>query len=88
MIAEPKAAQGFEWVWKLAFVVFSQTKSWFYKIFASLIAIPAALVWAFVFAILTVLYIWVVSPALRVLDLNLAILRRVSKNDLVISICL
>jgi len=77
VLAEPSAAQGFEWVWKLAFVVFSQTKSWFYKIFAAVIAVPASLMWALVFALVTVLYIWVVSPALRLLDLNLAILRRV-----------
>ena len=78
MLAEPNAAQGFEWVWKLAFVVFSQTKSWFYKLFAAVVAVPAALIWAVVFALVTVVYIWIVSPALRLFDLNLAIFRRVS----------
>ena len=78
VLAEPSAAIGFEWVWKLAFVVFSQTKSWFYKIFAALVAVPAALLWAVVFALVTVVYIWIVSPALRLLDLNLAIIKRVS----------
>ena len=78
VLAEPNAAQGFEWVWKLAFVVFSQTKSWFYKLFAAVVAVPAALIWAVVFALVTVVYIWIVSPALRLFDLNLAIFRRVS----------
>merc|ERR1719479_395291 len=77
VLAEPNAAQGFEWVWKLAFVVFSQTKSWFYKLFAAVVAVPAALIWAVVFALVTVVYIWIVSPALRLFDLNLAIFRRV-----------
>jgi len=77
VLAEPSAAQGFEWVWKLAFVVFSQTKSWFYKLFAAVVAIPAALMWAVVFALVTVVYIWIVSPALRLFDLSLAIFRRV-----------
>jgi len=77
VLAEPSAAQGFEWVWKLAFVVFSQTKSWFYKIFAAVVAVPAALMWAVVFALVTVVYIWIVSPALRLFDLSLAIGRRV-----------
>lgn len=77
VLAEPSAAQGFEWVWKLAFVVFSQTKAWFYKIFAALIAIPASLLWALVFALVTVVYIWILSPALRLFDLSLAVFRRV-----------
>merc|ERR1712001_79824 len=77
VLAEPNAAQGFEWVWKLAFVVFSQTKSWFYKLFSAVVAIPAALMWAVVFALVTVVYIWIVSPALRLFDLSLAIFRRV-----------
>jgi len=77
VLAEPAAAQGFEWVWKLAFVVFSQTKCWLYKIFSAVVAIPAALMWALVFALLTVVYIWIVSPALRLFDLTLAIVRRV-----------
>ncbi len=78
VLAEPAAAQGFEWVWKVAFVVFSQTKGWFYKLFAALVAIPASLMWAVVFAAVSVLYIWVLSPALRLFDLTLAIVRRVS----------
>lgn len=77
VLAEPAGAQGFEWVWKLAFVVFSQTKSWFYKIFAAVIAVPASLLWAIVFALITVVYIWILSPALRLFDLSLAVLRRV-----------
>lgn len=77
VLAEPSAAQGFEWVWKLAFVVFSQTKAWFYKIFAALIAVPASLMWALIFALVTVVYIWILSPALRLFDLSLAVLRRV-----------
>ena len=78
VLAEPSAAQGFEWVWKLAFVVFSQTKSWFYKLFSAVVAVPAALMWAIVFALVTVVYIWIVSPALRLFDLSLAIVKRVS----------
>jgi len=77
VIAEPSAAQGFEWVWKLAFVVFSQTKTWLYKIFSAILAVPAALMWALVFALLTVVYIWILSPALKLFDLTLAVVKRV-----------
>jgi len=86
VLAEPMAAQGFEWVWKLTFVIFSQTKSWLYKIFAAVIAIPASLMWALVFALVTVLYVWVISPALRLLDLILAISRRVVVSVLSVTV--
>lgn len=77
VLAEPAAAQGFEWAWKLAFVLFSQTKLWIYKILSAVVAIPLALIWALVFALLTVVHVWILSPALRLLDLILAIVKKV-----------
>merc|ERR1712150_415254 len=77
VLAEPTAAQGFEWAWKLAFVIFSQTKLWIYKILSAVVAIPLALIWAMVFALLTVVHVWILSPALRLLDLILAVVKKV-----------
>merc|ERR1712110_531510 len=36
VIAEPKAAHGFDPVWRLSFILFSQTKLWTYRILAVL----------------------------------------------------
>jgi len=77
VLAEPRAAQGFDWVWRLAFVVFSQTKLWIYKIFAALVAVPVSILWAVVFAAITVLYVWIIAPALRLVDLSLAIIKKI-----------
>merc|ERR1712045_382498 len=77
VLAEPAAAQGFEWVWKLAFVLFSQTKLWIYKILSAVVALTLALIWALVFALLTVVHVWILSPALRLLDLILAVVKKV-----------
>jgi len=77
VLAEPKATQGFEWVWRLSFVLFSQTKEWLYKIFSAVLAVPFALVWALVFALISVVHIWVLTPGLRLFDLALALVRRV-----------
>jgi len=77
VLAEPRAAQGFDWVWRLAFVVFSQTKLWIYKIFAALVAVPVSILWAVVFAAITVIYVWIIAPALRLVDLSLAIIRKI-----------
>ena len=40
-------------------------------------AIPLALIWALVFALLTVVHVWILSPALRLLDLILAVVKKV-----------
>jgi hypothetical protein len=79
VIAEPSASQGFDGIWKLSFIIFTHTKLWFYRLFAAVLAIPAALIWGFVFSILSVVYIWILAPVLRLFDLGVAIVRRVSR---------
>ena len=49
MLAEPDTAQGFDAVWKLAYVVFTQTKLWLYRLVGAAVAIPAAIFWGVVF---------------------------------------
>ena len=77
-MAEPPSAQGFDPIWKISFVLFTQTKLWLYRIFAALLAVPAALVWALLFSLITVVYVWILAPALRLFELGVAIGRRVS----------
>ena len=78
VLAEPSASQGFDGMWKLSFILFTRTKLWFYRLFAAVLAIPAALVWGLVFSLLSVLYIWILAPVLRLFDLGVAIVRRVT----------
>jgi len=52
-------------------------KLWLYRIFAALVAVPAALLWALVFSLITVVYIWILAPALRLFELGCAVARRV-----------
>ena len=78
VLAEPYNAHGFEGVWKLAFVLFSETKGWLYRLFAALIAVPCALLWALVFALVSVLYIWIGAPLLGLFDFGIYLVRRVS----------
>merc|ERR1712083_865747 len=43
VIAEPKAAHGFDPIWRLSFILFSQTKLWTYRILAALLAAPLSI---------------------------------------------
>ena len=78
VLAEPGSTHGLDPVWQISFVIFSQTKLWLYRIFAALVAVPAALVWALVFSLITVIYVWILAPALRLFELGVAVMRRVS----------
>lgn len=77
VLAEVGSSQGFDPIWQISFVLFTQTKLWLYRIFAALVAIPAALIWALIFALITVVYVWILAPALRLFDLGVAVARRV-----------
>jgi len=77
VLAEPGSTHGLDPVWQISFVLFTQTKLWLYRIFAAVLAVPAALVWGLVFSLVTVLYVWILAPALRLLDLVFAVGRRV-----------
>jgi len=77
VLAEPSGALSIDPIWQISFVLFSQTKLWLYRIAAAIVAVPAALLWALVFALITVVYIWILAPALRLFDLGVCIARRV-----------
>merc|ERR1712141_980480 len=76
VIAEPKAAHGFDPVWRLSFILFSQTKLWTYRVLAALLAAPLSILWGLLFSLLSVLYVWLIRPVMRIVETVLAIFRR------------
>merc|ERR1711915_556194 len=76
VIAEPKAAHGFDPTWRLSFILFSQTKLWTYRVLAALLAAPLSILWGLLFSILSVLYVWIIRPVMRIVETLLAIFRR------------
>merc|ERR1711934_13275 len=76
VIAEPKAAHGFDPVWRLSFILFSQTKLWTYRVLAALLAAPLSILWGLLFSILSVVYVWIIRPVMRIVETVLAIFRR------------
>jgi len=77
LIGEPDPTHGFEFVWRLVFLLFNATRFWFYRIIAAIIAIPLALLWAIIFAFLNVFVVWFVTPALRLFDIFLHFANRI-----------
>merc|ERR1712110_421975 len=76
VIAEPKAAHGFDPIWRLSFILFPQTKLWTYRVLAALLAAPLSILWGLLFSILAVMYVWIIRPVMRIVETVLAIFRR------------
>ena len=77
VIGEPDPTHGFEFVWRLTYLLFNATRFWFYRIIAAIIAIPLALLWALIFAVINLATIWVITPVLRIFDIVLHYTHRV-----------
>merc|ERR1719266_3174141 len=77
VLAEPSAVHGFDPIWRLSFVLFSQTKLWIYRIISAIVAVPLTILWAIIFSILSVLYVWVIRPIIRIIELFLAVFKKV-----------
>jgi len=77
VFAEPNANHGFEGVWKLNYVMFTQTKLWVYKILSALVSLPLAILWALVFSMVTLIYVWLIKPVLALFTVFMAITKKV-----------
>jgi hypothetical protein len=77
VIGEPDPTHGFEFVWRLTYLLFNATRFWFYRIIAAIIAIPLALLWALIFAFINLATIWLITPSLRIFDILLHYTHRI-----------
>jgi len=77
VLAEPDGGHSFEGVWRMAYVVFTGTKFWLYRLLAALCALPCALCWGINFACLSFCHIWAITPFLRVFDLFFYFIKRI-----------
>lgn len=77
VIAEPDPTHGFEFVWRLTYVLFNATRFWAYRFIAAVLAIPLALLWAIVFAVVNIGSIWFFTPLFRLFDIVIHHLHRV-----------
>merc|ERR1712029_251442 len=73
VLAEPASAHGFDPLWRLSFILFSQTKLWLYRIFSAVLILPLSIVWAVIFALFTILYVWVLRPVIKLIEVMFAV---------------
>merc|ERR1719461_606445 len=77
VLAEPASAHGFDPLWRLSFILFSQTKLWLYRILSALLVLPLSVLWAVIFALATIFYVWVLRPVIKIFEVMFAVFKRV-----------
>merc|ERR1712088_741463 len=77
VLAEPNSAHGFDPLWRLSFILFSQTKLWLYRILSALLVLPLSIVWAVIFALATIAYVWMLRPLIKIAEVCFAVIKRV-----------
>ena len=78
VLAEPDASHGFDPIWRSAFILFTGSRYWIYRLPSALFALPLALVWGVLFSLITFVSVWLATPVLRILDVVLFYIRRVN----------
>ena len=78
VLAEPSSAHGFDPLWRLSFILFSQTKLWLYRLLSAVLVLPLSVLWAVIFALFTILYVWVLRPVIKIVEVVFAVFKRVS----------
>ncbi|CAN9512032.1 unnamed protein product [Ophioblennius macclurei] len=65
VIAEPVSVRSGDRVWIWSHALFEVTRIWIYRIVTVLFAIPMSIISGFLFAILSCIHIWMVSPCIQ-----------------------
>lgn len=77
LLAEPDSGHSFDAIWRVIYLVFSGTKFWVYKLLAAVVGLPLAIIWAVLFALITLLNVWLVTPLFKLFALVMQIIRMV-----------
>ncbi|KAJ8257927.1 hypothetical protein GJAV_G00191230 [Gymnothorax javanicus] len=65
VIAEPDGTHSLDGVWKASYTTFTISKYWCYRILSAIFGIPVALLWGFLFALISFCHIWAVMPCIK-----------------------
>ncbi|NWX09936.1 CAV3 protein, partial [Caloenas nicobarica] len=65
VIAEPVGTYSFDSVWKTSYTTFTVSKYWCYRLLSAVLGIPLAVVWGFLFALISFCHIWAVVPCIK-----------------------
>ncbi|XP_060766012.1 caveolin-2 [Neoarius graeffei] len=70
VIAEPLSVRTGDRVWFWSNALFEVSRVWFYRIITAVLAIPFSIIAGVLFAFLTCLHIWLLTPCVKVIFMN------------------
>ncbi|NXG36013.1 CAV3 protein, partial [Dromaius novaehollandiae] len=65
VIAEPAGTFSFDGVWKASYTTFTVSKYWCYRLLSAALGVPLAVLWGFLFALISFCHIWAVVPCIK-----------------------
>ncbi|XP_017352056.1 caveolin-2 [Ictalurus punctatus] len=80
VIAEPLSVRTGDRVWFWSNALFEVSRVWFYRIVTAVLAIPFSIVAGVLFAFLTCLHIWLLTPCVKVIFMNTSWLERLWRS--------
>ncbi|XP_075967262.1 caveolin-2-like [Anarhichas minor] len=71
VIAEPPSVRSFDNVWLWSHALFEVSRLWIYRFISLLLAVPVSLAAGILFAVLSCLHIWLITPCVQLLLINM-----------------
>ncbi|KAK9529066.1 hypothetical protein VZT92_013183 [Zoarces viviparus] len=71
VIAEPPSVRSFDKVWVWSHALFEVSRLWIYRFISLLLAVPVSLAAGILFAVLSCLHIWLITPCVQLLLINM-----------------
>lgn len=81
VLAEPHSTHGFDPFWRLSALTFRGTHRWLYRLLAAVVALPLSIAWGVVFAVLSLLSVWLLTPLQKVLHLVFSFVTKVGPSE-------
>lgn len=71
VIAEADSLHGFEFIWRVTYLIFTSSRSWFYGLITAVLAPFLAIFWALIFAIFSAAMVWILMPLFKLFEITI-----------------
>ncbi|XP_053208541.1 caveolin-1-like [Panonychus citri] len=71
IIAETDSLHGFEFIWRVTYLIFNNSRNWFYGLITAILAPFLAIFWALIFSVFSAAMVWILMPLFKLFELTL-----------------
>ena len=81
ILAETDSLHGFEFIWRVTYLIFNNSRNWFYGLITAVLAPFLAIFWALIFAFFSAAMVWILMPLFKLFELTLHYTYKVSNSS-------